>query len=83
MKYEGKLYGHIGGEKYFPLVYDTKDVDEMRKALETFMSAATVDPDMSGRREPRAWAPTKLVRAWKLADDVFGRIETKEMAGGK
>jgi len=83
MKYEGKLYGHIGGRKYFPLVQDTKDVDDMRKALEEFMSAATVDPDMAGRREPRGWTTTRLNRAWKKADEVLGRLETKEMVAEK
>jgi hypothetical protein len=79
MKYDGKLYGHIGGRKYFPLVQDTKDVDDMRKALEAFMSAATRETDILGRNET-GWNTDKLTQARKLGDAVLGRLETKEMA---
>jgi hypothetical protein len=82
MKYEGKLYGHIGGRKYFPLVQDTKDVDDIRKALEEFVGAQYQDTDILGKNET-GWNADRLFRAYTAAKKVLGRLETKEMVAEK
>jgi len=46
MNYKGKLYGHMGGRKYFELKMDSEDVDklerernELRGAIISILSA--------------------------------------------
>ena len=39
MKYEGDLYGHLGGRKYIKLKMTSKEVDDLRAKLAIALTA--------------------------------------------